>query len=111
MPFLDRREAGRLLAKKLSGVRRSSSSCSVSTVDVEAVIERRSSSCECAATAATPPQWRRSERLRCGQCQAGQRARGWLLGCVSFVDLTALAAPRTNRTGRRGLIGAWHRPH
>lgn len=40
MPFLDGREAGRLLAKNCPACVRSISSCSVSTVDVEAVIER-----------------------------------------------------------------------
>ena len=45
------------------------------------------------------------------QCHAGVRLGVWLVGSVSFVDSTLSAGPRTRGTGRRGLIGAWLRPH
>ncbi len=45
------------------------------------------------------------------QCHSGRCPGAWLVACLSFVDHTVSAGSRARRTGRRGLIGAWLRPH
>ena len=47
---------------------------------------------------------------RC-QCHSGRCPGAWLLASLSFVDNMPSAGPWARGTGRRGLIGAWHRPH